>query len=311
MSRLRQVQPSSETWSELLHAEVAYLLRTAGVPVLHIKGPTVALWLYEPGERAWGDVDILVPPTRMHDALAALTASGFLERYPGVNRLTSTDHAITLARPGLKGRSEEVDVHDRFEGMDDDPERTFAELWSRREPVELAHSEVIFPDLPTRALLVALNTARSSGSRRSRQDLSRLVASANATDWEDVIALARRVNALPGLRAGLELDEQGRAVVATTGLAEVGVSAEWRLRVASAPRTAVRLEELSRLPWAKRGAVLGRWLFPPVPVLRMRDARAASGKTALVMAYLRRLCDGVRALHSSLHALRQGRRESQ
>ena len=58
-------QVSARAWSELLHAEVAYLLRHAGIPVLHIKGPTVALWLYDEGERPWGDVDILVPPSRL------------------------------------------------------------------------------------------------------------------------------------------------------------------------------------------------------------------------------------------------------
>lgn len=36
---------SARAWSELLHAEVGTLLRLAGVPCLHIKGPTVATWL--------------------------------------------------------------------------------------------------------------------------------------------------------------------------------------------------------------------------------------------------------------------------
>ena len=35
---------SARAWSELLHAEVGTLLRLAGVPCLHIKGPTVATW---------------------------------------------------------------------------------------------------------------------------------------------------------------------------------------------------------------------------------------------------------------------------
>src|SRR6187401_2757075 len=76
-------QVSARAWSELLHAQVAYLMRSAGIPALHIKGPTVALWLYDEGERPWGDVDILVPPSRMEDALELLLSSGFDERFPG------------------------------------------------------------------------------------------------------------------------------------------------------------------------------------------------------------------------------------
>ena len=68
---------SARTTSELLHAEVAYLMREADIPVLHIKGPTVAQWLYTDGERSWGDVDVLVPRELLHDALEVLRRAGF------------------------------------------------------------------------------------------------------------------------------------------------------------------------------------------------------------------------------------------
>ena len=84
-------QVSARAWSELLHAQVAYLMRSAGIPALHIKGPTVALWLYDEGERVWGDVDILVPPSQIEDALEVLLCAGFDERFPGVTRRTTTD----------------------------------------------------------------------------------------------------------------------------------------------------------------------------------------------------------------------------
>ena len=55
LTRGGDVEPvSARAWSELLHAEVGTLLRLAGVPCLHIKGPTVATWLYDEGERAVG-----------------------------------------------------------------------------------------------------------------------------------------------------------------------------------------------------------------------------------------------------------------
>ena len=51
MEPVADVKPvSADVWSELLHAEVGALLGLAGIPCLHIKGPTVATWLYEPGD---------------------------------------------------------------------------------------------------------------------------------------------------------------------------------------------------------------------------------------------------------------------
>ena len=204
---------SARAWSELLHAEVGTLLRLAGVPCLHIKGPTVATWLYDEGERPWGDVDILVSPARMDDALEVLIDSGFAYRDRGLRWRTSEDHAITLWHDpaGVQGPSgaAEVDVHHRFQGIETDPERAFEELWRRREPATLAQLDVWFPDLTTRALLVVLNVARDPRSGRAREDLRRLVASGDDRDWARAIALATRLDALESFRAGLELDPDG------------------------------------------------------------------------------------------------------
>jgi hypothetical protein len=296
---------SARAWSELLHAEVAFLLRGAGIPTLHIKGPTVALWLFDEGERVWGDVDILVPPSRLDDALATLQAAGFTERFPGVNRRTTDDHAITLVHNppgGLRSAGAEVDVHDRFEGIDADPEWAFEQLWRRREPEQLGHVDVWFPDIATRALLIALNTARSD-TPKAREDLARMIRTGEPEDWDEVVWLAGRVQALPALRAGLELDPAGTKIVETTGLAHVPVSPEWALRALGAPRTALRLEELGRLPWRSRPRALVRWLFPSPAIIRMRDPAAAGNVFRLTGGYLRRLRDGLQAALPSFRAL--------
>ena len=203
---------SSRAWSELLHAQVGTLLGRAGIPCLHIKGPTVATWqaLYPDGERSWGDVDILLPPSGMDRALEVLLASGFSHRDPGLRWRTSEDHALTLWHDpdgtATHGAAAEVDVHHRFQGMEGDPERVFAELWRRREPAELGGLDVWFPDLPSRSLIVVLNAARDPHGAKAQEDLRRLVAVATDADWRRTIALARRVDALQALRAGLELE---------------------------------------------------------------------------------------------------------
>ena len=297
-------RPSSRAWTELLHAEVAYLLRTAGIDVLHIKGPTVARWLYDDDEREWGDVDILVAPSQLQDALAVLADRGLVERYPGVNQHTTDDHAVTIARTDPSIGFDEVDVHYRFEGIDADPERAFDELWRRREPDQLAHTDVWFPDLTTRALLVALNSARSAGSSKALGDLRRLLDDGAGVEWDLVVDLARRLDALSALRAGLELDPAGHDVIASNSLADVAVSREWRMRVSRAPRTAWRLDELRRMPLSRRPGAVARWVIPSPAVLRMRDPRAEAGRAALLVAYLRRLRDGAQDLPSSVRAVR-------
>jgi hypothetical protein len=244
----------------------------------------------------------------MDDALATLQAAGFVERFPGVNRHTSSDHAITLAQVDPSGRLlSEIDVHDRFVGIDAPPEESFEELWRRREPDRLAHVDVAFPDLPTRALLLVLNTARTD-TDQAREDLTRLLASGDTEGWEDVVILARRVRALSGLRAGLEVDPAGAAVVAEMGLSDVAISREWALRRSGSPRTALRLDEFRRLPWrARPGAVLS-WLFPSPAIIRMRDPRAHGNRAKLLGGYVRRLRDGVTSVLPSARALARIRR---
>jgi hypothetical protein len=282
-----------------VHAQVGVLLAGAGLPCLHIKGPTVATWLYDEGERSWGDVDILLPPSAMDAALEVLVSSTFSHRDRGLRWRTSEDHALTLWHDPHHDATHgfgELDVHHRFPGIDEDPELAFAELWRRREPYRLAGYEVWFPDLPSRALLLVLNAARDPYGAKAREDLRRLMAEASEDDWRRTIDLARRLKAMDALRAGVELEPAGHDLVASTALADVEVSAAWRLRTSGSTRTAVRLEELRRLgPLAKARAVAG-WVVPSPAIIRMRDPRAADSAWALARGYATRYRQGAREL---------------
>lgn len=290
---------SSRAWSELVHAQVGALLRGAGLPCLHIKGPTVATWLYDDDERPWGDVDILLPPSAMDPALEVLLSSGFSHRDPGLRWRTSEDHALTLwhdpHHSAVRGHGE-VDVHHRFPGIDQDPERAFGELWRRREPARLGGFDVWFPDHPTRSLLVVLNRARDPYGAKAVTDLGRLLDQTTAEDWRRTVSLAARVDALGALRAGLELEPRGSDVIASTDLADVEVPAGWRLRAAGSSRTAVRLAELrSAGPLARVRAVAG-WAVPSPAIIRYRDPRASHGLWPLARGYADRYRQGAREL---------------
>jgi hypothetical protein len=296
---------SSRAWSELLHAEVGARLGAAGIPCLHIKGPTVATWLYEPGERSWGDVDILVPPSRMNAAIEILLAAEFSYRDPGMRWWTSEDHALTLKfdphGDAARKVAAEVDIHHRFLGIEGDPERVFAELWRRREPYRLAELEVWFPDLATRRLIAVLNAARDPQGDKAPRDLRRLLAAATDADWARTIALAGRVEALEAMRAGLELEEIGREVVARTSLSDVRVSSAVRLRAEGSSRTAVRIQELRTFGTWKKVKMLAGWVVPSPAVIRMREPSAAGSPWRMARAYLHRYRQGARELLAMRH----------
>jgi hypothetical protein len=296
------VSVSPNTLSELQHGEVAYVLRAKGIRVLHIKGPTVTLWLYGEGERAWGDVDVLVHPGDLAAGLGALRAIGYVDRHPGIGAGVTEDHAVTLVHRRRGSATAEIDVHSRFEGIGLEPAAAFEVLWARREPEQLAHTPVWFPDLATRALLLCLNAARDLNSRTGR-DLERVVAVADDDDWATTIRLGRRLDALPAMKAGLVILPRGRAVVARTELASLAITTEWSLRLAHAPRTALRLNRLLSTPWRAWPTVVARWLLPPPAVIRMRDPRARAGRKALAVGYIRRIGDGVSAVVPSVRAL--------
>ena len=185
-------------------------------------------------------------------------------------------------------------MHHRFQGMEGDPERAFAELWRRREPAELGGLDVWFPDVPSRSLILVLNAARDPKGPKAREDLRRLVAVASDADWRRTIALARRVDALQALRAGIEVEPDGHDLVARTSLADVEVSAAWRLRAQGSTLTAVRIEELRSLGTVAKIRTMAAWVVPSPAVIRYRDPRAADSTWLLLRAYAARYRQGVR-----------------
>lgn len=99
-----------------------------------------------------------------------------------------------------------MDVHHRFPGIGTAPDPSFVSLWGRRERARVGGAGVWFSDWSTRALLVALNTARTRHSAQAARDLALLVEPAAQVDWDYValraVQLARRAGAAGGPRAG-------------------------------------------------------------------------------------------------------------
>jgi hypothetical protein len=296
----------ARAWLDLLHAEACWLLAEQGIKALILKGPATARWLYPGGGRQSVDVDLLVDPGRWVDAISTLTAHGFVR--PAFREGEAAPHSLELNRLDPEQGAHIVDLHRAFPGIGIEPEMAFRILWARRVPETIARVDAAFPDVTTRALIVALHAARTPGNPRTSDDLRHATDALDLPGWTDVASLAADLDALPALRAGLERDKEAAQLVAQLGLSDVEVPPEWDLRSSDADQTAVRLDELSRLPLYQRPGQVMRWAFPSPAFVRGGDPRADRGRWGLAVAYGARLVDGARRFPHAYRQYRDSRR---
>ena len=189
-------------WIQLLHAEVGWTLRNAGVNALVLKGPTIADWLYPEADRVSADADFLVAPDQFDDAVAALTSRGFVDYAEGVREPERTPHAITFTRTDPAVGGHQVDLHRYFPGIEADPARAFEVFWTRRQPATSAAVDVWFPDLPSRTLIIVLHAARGALTGKVLEDQRRAWEQGGVDLFREACDLARELDALAAFRVG-------------------------------------------------------------------------------------------------------------
>ena len=308
MTESEAVPVSPVAWIQLLHAEVCWTLRKAGVRALVIKGPTIADWLYPDEARVSADADILVPPAQYDLAVETLVRRGFVDYAEGYRDSERTAHALTFTRTDPAVGGHQVDLHYFFPGIDADPGIAFESLWNRRVSALTAGVDAWHPDLPSRLLIIVLHAARGALTPKVLEDQRRAWNQEGIELFRRARALAEELDALPAFRVGLESLDETRHLVGELGLDEVEVPASWRLRNEGASGTAVHLEAALERPWRQRPAFVVSWLFPSPAVLRLRDASVGDGPWELSKAYASRLAAGGRALPGAVRAVRDARR---
>jgi hypothetical protein len=303
-----QRRVGDRAWLELLHAEACWLLAGAGVDALVIKGPSTTRWLYPDHWRTSVDVDLLVRPAQWDAAVATLGERGFRSAQKGFRDDEGAPHSRELRRVDADQGDHVIDLHRSVPGVDAAAADAFGVLWERRVAEQVARVDVWFPDLPSRALILALHAARTPGNPRPGDDLARALVALDEAGWRATAALAGRLDALPALRAGLQTRPEGAELADRLGLGEVEVPAHWALLSNDADQTAVRLEELGHLPWYRRPGQAMRWAFPSPAFVRAGDPRAQRGPVGLAVAYGARLVDGARRFPAAYRQYRASRR---
>ncbi len=284
----------------------------AGIPVILLKGPAIARWLYDDGtHRPYFDIDLLVRPADWERATAILAEMGFRDRdrWRGGEGTDRMAHAATWAR--ADGCA--VDLHWSVFGATVAPEIVWQVLSARTETVRVGRVELPILARGPLAAQVALHAAQH-GAREPQPiaDVERLVQRATADDWREARQVVDELGATEAFAAGLRLVPAGDAVAHRLGL-PTGVSTVVAVRGTARPGRsgALAIEELRATQGVRRRAsLLWRQLVPAASHMRARYPFARRGRIGLAFAYAWRILTFVPRSIAGLWAWRRGRRTS-
>ncbi|MEV5051582.1 nucleotidyltransferase family protein [Arthrobacter sp. LAR12-1-1.1] len=294
--------------AEPLHQDEAVLLATAlvdhvaassGLNVLFIKGPAATMMGIR-GHHVSADVDVLVRPEHLDEMVDHLGGRGWLERPSGVTVVRRYSHSRTLYHPQWNC---DIDVHDRFPGMEASPGNAFDTLWRDRQYLVMAARPVPVPSKPAAVIFQALHSLRSMDEPRHQREYSALLHRVDVTMHQDLVDLSAELQATAALQP----------LLADLGIADMPalqgtVSEEWRHRTSvQGPGTAY-LVSLVESPWRVKPLVLARALFPSRQTLRERDLHLDDSVAGLLRAHVARWRRGMAGLPAAARKIRDSRR---
>lgn len=272
--------------------EVVRAFEASGLRCVLLKGPAVIHWLYadEPGARVYGDIDVLVQPSRFAAAEGILERLGFEHKHGGYRAdLQEWTQQAEWERPAALPVF--VDLHRGFHGVGD-REAFWAVMDSHPGAAEIAGYLVRIPDEAGCAMVVALHDSSTGRSERSAEDLHRAITALGDDTWREAARRAGAVGALPSLVLGLSFHEAGRLLVerlglptelppevATRSLVAVGVDANQANQA-----SALQHRLGSTGGWRARAAVLRDIVFPPAEFFTDSRRLAQRGRGGMLVS---------------------------
>ncbi|BBH17071.1 hypothetical protein Back2_13580 [Nocardioides baekrokdamisoli] len=278
---------------DLLTLDASRCLARADIPHVLIKGPTTSLWLYSP-PRAYADVDLLVPASRLPDAIDALRAGGIADGH-AVGAPHEWGHSVELR----SASGFEVDLHRSLPSLPVDGDSLWAELRPHFVDFDLGSGQVPALDEVGRCLTVAFH-ALSGGGDLSRRwdDLTLAYARADASAWDQARAIAVRL---------------GAADLFDAALTRVGVdppqplSRRARLALGDAEAQVIALDRMATTPWRGVPIFLLREVWPTADFIRAAYPDLSARRAGVVRARVRRWLRILSALPGALRAYRSAR----
>ena len=280
--------------------------REAGVPAILLKGPSVAHWLGADVVRAYGDCDLLVPPTHAEAAEGLLAGLGF----EGLDPSDWWTRGAWMWRRNHDGA--QVDLHYGLAGADAGGERIFAVLAAHTTSLQRARTEVTILDRPATAFVLALHAAHHGRAEaKPLRDLDLAVERFEPAVWSAAASLAATLEATPAFATGLRLLAAGAGLADDLALPS-GRPVTVALAAASAPGQAFVLDHLAQRRGARAKAVfLARRLVPPAVWMRTCYPLARRGRLGLAAAHVWRLASAPARLAVGVAAWRRARRDAE
>jgi hypothetical protein len=218
--------------------EAVRLLRDSGVRFVCLKGFALAHQIYaRPDARIVGDVDLLLDPTDLGKAVAALSGAGFAAMpIPSRFGFISDSSYLPIVSPD---RQVALDLHVAPDAWPAGRALTVEAVFARAAPFQAGELTLLGPAAEHSFFLLVTNIAKDRfGPEGVRKvvDAAMLLRARVDLDWELVEALARSAGYAGALAAFLRLiDRLGGGIAAPQRLlGRIGVRAERELaRVAS------------------------------------------------------------------------------
>lgn len=281
-----RVSASARTlWLDVTAARVIALLEQAGLPVVLLKGRAVAAWLYADEVRDYTDIDLLVNPAQLGEALRVLGSIGFQHRLQGASRSEYGRFELELFdRTGTC-----IDLHHSLIGVSAGPAACWSALSSHTEALIVGGRPVAVLDVPARTMHLALHAAQNGAAdSKAVADLDRGLTQVPLAVWREALALAMDLDAVQAFSGGLQLTRRGRETAVALCLgppSDVAVL----LRIASLPQEALQIQHLwEQESVAARTRLVARKLWPTSAYMRCETPTGVGGPAPLLTARLRR-----------------------
>lgn len=271
---------------DIVTAEVSTAFDEASIPVILLKGPGIAAWLYT-GDwpRLYGDSDLLVRRQDWDDAQRLIESLGFEDDLgPLEHPRMESGAGYSFNRPS-DGAS--VDLHCMLFGIETEPESLWAAISETAVRESVGGAEVALPSRAFRLLHIALHAVQHGGENfeKPRQDLEMAIAHAPRETWVEARELARRLEATDTFGTGLRLLPEGNTLAAELDVGgEKTLRAELRLNWVPLAEGYQELAEANG--FRRKFEILIREAFPNPAFMRWWSPLARRSTPGLILAYI-------------------------
>jgi hypothetical protein len=291
--------------ADAVAAETVREFGQRGIRSLVLRGAGIARWLYQEGERDYGDTDLLVEPGFVERAEAILLELGFAGRSLRASKHAQPRHAETWVR----GTTPAIDLHRTIVGVGAPDQEVWDILYAHSEPIALHGVEVKTLDRVGLLVVLTLHAAQH-GLEAATRDLDVALSRVRIEKWRQALRLAAQLNALPAFGTALRMSPAGRVVAERLEI-DASPNPEILLRSEAPPDLALGLNWVAELPSTRaRTRFIASKVFPSPDSMRASSGVARRGGVGLSVAYARRLLWLSIRAPRAIRAVRRARRRA-